>query len=175
MSGDIQQKVKDNVLRVQSVVGKWKLLNIEGLSHVSEISNKLIERSENSESAAAAPDIEQLCEKLGVVLCQMEKIVAKLNEKLVSFEGLKNLAASRQNQIPVAFGTWTLEMFETSMEDLVDAYRKELLLKRRILDQMSVCGDRSMQVFYTAAWQHQPHMTPDCDMIMNSMVQATEC
>lgn len=52
-------------------------------------------------------------------------------------------------------------------------YRKELLLKRTITEELAHAADRDLTLSYLSMWLHQPYVETDSRLLLESMLLET--
>ncbi|XP_045633145.1 cyclin-dependent kinase 2-interacting protein isoform X2 [Ursus americanus] len=56
---------------------------------------------------------------------------------------------------------------------LSDMYRKELLLKRTVTEELAHAADRDLALSYLSMWLHQPYVETDSKLLLESMLLET--
>ncbi|XP_008062284.1 cyclin-dependent kinase 2-interacting protein isoform X2 [Carlito syrichta] len=141
------------------------------------------------ESSSAAPseneekiypeynkELEMLCEELQATLAGLTKIQAKMEKLSSTTKGiceLEDYHYGEERKRPPLFHTWpTAHFYELSCK-LADMYRKELLLKRAVAEELAHTADHDLALSYLSMWLHQPYVESDSKLHLESMLLET--
>ncbi|XP_077632612.1 cyclin-dependent kinase 2-interacting protein [Crocuta crocuta] len=187
------RKIKDNAADWHNLILKWENLNDTGFTTANNIANlKVSLRSEDktelrSSSPASAEnagrtlpeyskELERLCEELRTTFEALAKIQMKMEKLSSTTKGiceLENYHYGDERQRPPLFHTWPTAHFYEVSHKLSDMYRKELLLKRTITEELAHTVDHDLTLSYLSMWLHQPYVEADSRLLLEGMLLET--
>ncbi|XP_038603250.1 cyclin-dependent kinase 2-interacting protein [Tachyglossus aculeatus] len=186
------RKIKDNAADWHNLITKWETLNDAGFAVANKIVNTRISEltkdpemelegsSEISSSDQTHPEynkeLDSLCKELHGALESMAKIQAKMEKLTSTTKGICDLETFHREvekcPIPL-FHTWpTTYFYEVSLK-LSEMYRKELLLKRTVVEAIAHTRARDLMMTYLSIWLHQPYLDESGKVHLESMLYET--
>ncbi|XP_004483595.1 cyclin-dependent kinase 2-interacting protein [Dasypus novemcinctus] len=188
------RRIKDNAADWHNLILKWDTLNDAGFATANNIANLKIsllaedktelensslasERSEEKVLPDYNKELEALCEDLQATLDSLTKIQMKMEKLSSTTKGICDLETyhyGEDNKRPPLFHTWPTAHFYAASRRLSDMYRKELLLKRVVVEELAHTTDRSLTLSYLSMWLHQPYVESDSKLLLESMLLETE-
>ncbi|XP_062947267.1 cyclin-dependent kinase 2-interacting protein [Cynocephalus volans] len=188
------RKIKDNAADWHNLILKWETLNDAGFTTANNIANLKISllnkdkiELENSSPAASNEneekmypeynkELETLCEELRATLDALTKIQVKMEKLSSTTKGiceLENYHYGEESDRPPLFHTWPTTHFYEVSQKLSDMYRKELLLKRTVVEELAHTVDHDLILSYLSMWLHQPYLESDSQLHLESMLLET--
>ncbi|XP_058596316.1 cyclin-dependent kinase 2-interacting protein isoform X1 [Neofelis nebulosa] len=187
------RKIKDNAADWHNLILKWENLNDTGFATANNIANLKIslwseDKTELQSSSPAcgenagrtlpeySKELEMLCEELQTTFNALAKIQTKMEKLSSTTKGiceLENYHYGHERQRPPLFHTWPTAQFYEVSRKLSDMYRKELLLKRTITEELAHAADRDLTLSYLSMWLHQPYVETDSRLLLESMLLET--
>ncbi|XP_006839677.1 PREDICTED: cyclin-dependent kinase 2-interacting protein [Chrysochloris asiatica] len=188
------RKLKDNAADWHNLILKWESLNDSGFATANNIANLKISllskdkievessspASETNEGKTTYPEynkeLERLCEELQATLDGLTKIQVKMEKLSSTTKGicdLENYHHGKESQRPVLFHTWPTAHFYTVSRSLSDMYRKELLLKRTVVEELAHSADHDLALSYLSMWLHQPYVESASQLLLEGMLLET--
>ncbi|KAB1277736.1 Cyclin-dependent kinase 2-interacting protein [Camelus dromedarius] len=187
------RKIKDNAADWHNLILKWESLNDGGFATANNIANMKIsllskDKIELETSSLVSDEnagkicpeynreLEMLCEELQVTLDSLTKIQMKMEKLSSTTKGvceLENYHYGEERKRPPLFHTWpTARFYEVSCQ-LSNMYRRELRLKRTIVEELAHCTDRDLTLSYLSMWLHQPYLEGHSRLLLESMLLET--
>ncbi|XP_044520557.1 cyclin-dependent kinase 2-interacting protein [Gracilinanus agilis] len=172
------RKIKDNAADWHNLLSKWETLNNMGFSIANKIGNIKInvltedklELECNSiasgfHSQKVYPkyneDLEMLCKELHDTLENLAKIQMKMEKLTSTTKGICNLEnyhrGNGNDQTPL-FHTWPTTYFYKVSHKLSEMYKKEILLKRTIVEELAHATNQDLILSYLSMWLYQPYV-----------------
>ncbi|XP_074147334.1 cyclin-dependent kinase 2-interacting protein isoform X1 [Sminthopsis crassicaudata] len=171
------RKIKDNAADWHNLLLKWETLNNVGFSIANKIGNlkisalteEKVELECNSiasgfHSQKAHPkyneELEMLCKELHDTLANLAKIQVKMEKLTSTTKGICNLENYHHgngNQTPL-FHTWPTTYFYEVSHKLSEMYKKEILLKRIIVEELAHATNQDLILSYLSMWLYQPYV-----------------
>ncbi|XP_006873318.1 PREDICTED: cyclin-dependent kinase 2-interacting protein-like [Chrysochloris asiatica] len=188
------RKLKDNAADWHNLILKWESLNDSGFATANNIANLKISllskdkievessspASETNEEKTTYPEynkeLERLCEELQATLDGLTKIQVKMEKLSSTTKGicdLENYHHGKESQRPALFHTWPTAHFYTVSRSLSDMYRKELLLKRTVVEELAHSADHDLALSYLSMWLHQPYVESASQLLLEGMLLET--
>ncbi|KAL0602082.1 Cyclin-dependent kinase 2-interacting protein [Plecturocebus cupreus] len=187
------RKIKDNAADWHNLILKWETLNDAGFTTANDIANLKISllnkdkielessspaSKENEEKAYVEynEDLEKLCEELRATLDGLTKIQVKMEKLTSTTKGvceLENHHYGEESKRPPLFHTWPTARFYEVSRGLSEMYRKELLLKRTVAEELAHAGDPDLTLSYLSMWLHQPYVESHSRLHLESMLLET--
>ncbi|XP_014646046.1 PREDICTED: cyclin-dependent kinase 2-interacting protein isoform X2 [Ceratotherium simum simum] len=187
------RKIKDNAADWHNLILKWETLNDAGFATANNIANLKISllskdkievessslaSNENAEEKHPeySKELEMLCEELQATLDGLTKIQVKMEKLSSTTKGiceLENYHYGEERKRPLLFHTWPTAHFYEVSHKLSDMYRKELLLKRTIVEELAHTADHDLTLSYLSMWLHQPYVESDSKVLLESMLLET--
>ncbi|XP_012502510.1 PREDICTED: cyclin-dependent kinase 2-interacting protein [Propithecus coquereli] len=144
------RKIKDNAADWHNLILKWETLNDAGFTTANNIANLKIS-----------------------LLTKIQVKMEKLSSTTKGICELENYHHGEESKRPPLFHTWpTTHFYEVSCK-LADMYRKELLLKRTVAEELAHCSDHDLTLSYLSMWLHQPYVESDSTLHLESMLLET--
>ncbi|XP_023587435.1 cyclin-dependent kinase 2-interacting protein isoform X1 [Trichechus manatus latirostris] len=187
------RKIKDNAADWHNLILKWESLSDAGFATANNIANLKISLLSKDkielESSSPASDkneekpypecnkeLEMLCEELQATLDGLTKIQGKMEKLTSTTKGicdLENYHYGEESQRPPLFHTWPTAHFYAVSRRLSDMYRKELLLKRTIVEELAHSSDHDLALSYLSMWLHQPYVENASQLLLEGMLLET--
>ncbi|XP_064634674.1 cyclin-dependent kinase 2-interacting protein-like [Lineus longissimus] len=181
----LARKVKDSCADLHNYTNKWDSISNKGQEIISLIANIKLknilkdegERTElELDTHLHVEELQTLCEKLEKVFQTLEKIIGKLEGISRTLKGVCDLEWHQNGQaVPQhpLFLTWQTKQFYDTATNLTKMYKKELDLRRTIIENIAHTDDRDLMMFYTSAWLHQPYIDSDTQLLLESCLVET--
>uniref|UniRef100_A0A6I8NGZ3 Cyclin dependent kinase 2 interacting protein n=1 Tax=Ornithorhynchus anatinus TaxID=9258 RepID=A0A6I8NGZ3_ORNAN len=186
------RKIKDNAADWHNLIKKWETLNDAGFTVANKIVNtrigaltkdpkmELEGSHEISSSDQTLPEfnkeLDSLCKELHGALESMVKIQLKMEKLTSTTKGICDLETyhHRVGKCPVPlFHTWpTTYFYEVSLK-LSEMYKKELRLKRTVVEALAHTRERDPMMTYLSIWLHQPYLDESSKAHLESMLYET--
>lgn len=147
---------------IHSNIQKWNSFHIQGITCLRNITQ--LKRDKNYSVA-----LQKLCDELENVCDNLDKIVTNLEQiknQLISITVL-------QKTTDKLFTTWPINKFGEVAETIYKMYQKEAELKRNLLENVAHNHTESWKMFYLAAWAHQPLVSENLTILLNSLLIET--
>ncbi|XP_040497353.1 cyclin-dependent kinase 2-interacting protein isoform X2 [Ursus maritimus] len=187
------RKIKDNAADWHNLILKWETLNDTGFATANSIANLKIRlcSEDETELQGSSPasregadktlpeyskELEMLCEELQTTFDALAKIQMKMEKLSSTTKGvceLENYRCADGRPRPPLFHTWPTTHFYEVSRKLSDMYRKELLLKRTVTEELAHAADRDLALSYLSMWLHQPYVETDSKLLLESMLLET--
>ncbi|XP_045633148.1 cyclin-dependent kinase 2-interacting protein isoform X5 [Ursus americanus] len=187
------RKIKDNAADWHNLILKWETLNDTGFATANSIANLKIRlcSEDETELQGSSPasregadktlpeyskELEMLCEELQTTFDALAKIQMKMEKLSSTTKGvceLENYRCADGRPQPPLFHTWPTTHFYEVSRKLSDMYRKELLLKRTVTEELAHAADRDLALSYLSMWLHQPYVETDSKLLLESMLLET--
>ncbi|KAL3874697.1 hypothetical protein ACJMK2_037672 [Sinanodonta woodiana] len=180
------RKLKDTAADVFNTLHRWTDLNKDGRNAMNEIANIKLDIILSKEAASEETvshsnsfptSLEPLCQQLAEIYKKMEKCVNKLEGFAQIMENLHQLESYRNSKseetLSPMFLTWHTAHFVEATQEVFKSYKKELSLKKMIIENVCHATDRNTMMFYIAAWIHQPYITDNATLLVESMLTET--
>ncbi|XP_003799372.1 cyclin-dependent kinase 2-interacting protein isoform X1 [Otolemur garnettii] len=186
------RKIKDNAADWHNLIMKWETLNDAGFTTASNIANLKVSllskdkvQLESSSSASSEKEepypeyneeLETLCEELQATLNALTKIQVKMEKLSSTTKGiceLENYHYGEETKRPLLFHTWPTTHFYEVSQKLSDMYRKELLLKQTVVEELAHSSDHDLILSYLSMWLYQPYLESDSKLHLESMLLET--
>lgn len=187
------RKIKDNAADWHNLILKWETLNDAGFITANKIVNLKVsllskDRMESesssqafSENAEKMPpgyckELEMLCEELQTTFDGLTKIQVKMEKLSSTTKGiceLENYHYGEEKKRPPLFHTWPTAHFWEVSSRLADMYRKELLLKHAITEELAHTADSDLALCYLSMWLHQPYVESVSRLLLEGMLLET--
>ncbi|XP_037687736.1 cyclin-dependent kinase 2-interacting protein isoform X2 [Choloepus didactylus] len=187
------RRIKDNAADWHNLILKWETLNDAGFATANSIANLKISlltkdkvELENSSPASDGneekkypeynQDLEALCEALQATLDGLTKIQMKMEKLSSTTKGICDLEKyhyGEDSARPTLFHTWPTAHFYDVSRRLSDMYRKELLLKRAVVEGLAHAADRDLTLSYLSMWLHQPYVESSSKLQLEGMLLET--
>nr|XP_036847582.1 cyclin-dependent kinase 2-interacting protein isoform X4 [Manis javanica]XP_036847583.1 cyclin-dependent kinase 2-interacting protein isoform X4 [Manis javanica]XP_036847584.1 cyclin-dependent kinase 2-interacting protein isoform X4 [Manis javanica] len=134
--------------------------------------------SENAEKMPPGycKELEKLCEELQTTFDGLTKIQVKMEKLSSTTKGiceLENYHYGEEKKRPPLFHTWPTAHFWEVSSRLADMYRKELLLKHAITEELAHTADSDLALCYLSMWLHQPYVESDSRLLLEGMLLET--
>ncbi|XP_027728744.1 LOW QUALITY PROTEIN: cyclin-dependent kinase 2-interacting protein-like [Vombatus ursinus] len=171
------RKIKDNAADWHNVLSKWETLNNTGFSVATKIGNiKITALTEDKvelecnsiasgfHSQKVHPKyiqkLEMLCKELHKTLENLAKLQAKMEKSTSTTKEICNLenyhSGNGNCQTPL-FHTWpTTYFYEVSLK-LSEMYKKEILFKCIIVEELTHAKNQNLILSYLSMWLYQPY------------------
>ncbi|KAJ8308101.1 hypothetical protein KUTeg_012975 [Tegillarca granosa] len=182
------RKLKDTAVDIHNLAQKWTKYNNEGSSIVSSVANVKLQNVEKTDDDTdqsqefpkekMSLELESLCTELTELIQKMEKLALKFEAIVNMCKGLNELESYQMKQenkegSKVLFQTWTLEDFESTIQELYSMYKTELQVKKSVLQNICHTEHKNVLMFYVAAWVHQPYIEDRSKLLLESMLIET--
>ncbi|XP_002918909.1 cyclin-dependent kinase 2-interacting protein [Ailuropoda melanoleuca] len=187
------RKIKDNAADWHNLILKWETLNDTGFATANSIANLKIRlcSEDETELQGSSPasgegadkalpeyskELETLCEELQTTFDALAKIQMKMEKLSSTTKGvceLENYHYADGRHRPPLFHTWPTTHFYEVSRKLSDMYRKELLLKRTVTEELAHATDHDLALSYLSMWLHQPYVETDSKLLLESMLLET--
>uniref|UniRef100_A0A8C9DTA0 Cyclin dependent kinase 2 interacting protein n=1 Tax=Prolemur simus TaxID=1328070 RepID=A0A8C9DTA0_PROSS len=187
------RKIKDNAADWHNLILKWETLNDAGFTTANNIANLKISllSKDKAQLESSSPtddeneekmypeyseELEMLCEELQATLAGLTKIQVKMEKLSSTTKGiceLENYHHGEESKRLPLFHTWPTTHFYEVSRKLSDMYRKELLLKRTVAEELAHCSDHDLTLSYLSMWLHQPYVESDSKLHLESMLLET--
>ncbi|XP_043837259.1 cyclin-dependent kinase 2-interacting protein [Dromiciops gliroides] len=172
------RKIKDNAADWHNLLLKWETLNNVGFSVANKIGNikisalteDKVELECNSfvsgfHSQKVHPkyneELEMLCKELHDTLENLAKVQVKMEKLTSTTKGICNLENYHRGngnyQTPL-FHTWPTTYFYEVSHKLSEMYKKEILLKRTIVEELAHATNQDLILSYLSMWLYQPYV-----------------
>ncbi|XP_068085846.1 cyclin-dependent kinase 2-interacting protein [Anabrus simplex] len=170
--------VRDLAADTYNSIQKWNEQQIIGAHIVKNIvtlkTNALVE-GEAEKDRMYPEGLQQQCDLLEEtynMMCEAEatlRIITQQLEAVVKLEKLQNICS------PAApmFITWPTQKFGEVLARISEAYRQELEVKRCVKENIAHCTSKESAVLHASAWVHQPYITTDVDLAVESLIVET--
>ncbi|XP_074099457.1 cyclin-dependent kinase 2-interacting protein-like [Cotesia typhae] len=154
--------VKDLAADIHGDIQKWNGIHLHGLSIIKSITAM---KTDDSFSEG----LQDLCDQLEGDVDQLDSIVERLNRAVSQ---IKTVALLQTIQDKL-FVTWRVEHFVKAVEQIHEAYKEELELKRKILENVAHGSSDSWKMLHLAAWVHQPMIPHNLHVTLESLLVET--
>ncbi|XP_074069253.1 cyclin-dependent kinase 2-interacting protein isoform X2 [Macrotis lagotis] len=172
------RKIKDNAADWHNLLSKWEALNNIGFSvankigniKISALSEDKVELECNSIASGFHPqkvypkyneELEMLCKELHDTLENLAMIQMKMEKLTSTSKGICNLENYHRGngnyQTPL-FHTWPTAYFYEVSHKLSEMYKKEILLKRIIVEELAHTTNQDLILSYLSMWLYQPYV-----------------
>ncbi|XP_072486276.1 cyclin-dependent kinase 2-interacting protein isoform X1 [Notamacropus eugenii] len=172
------RKIKDNAADWHNLLSKWETLNNMGFSVANKIGNirisALTEDKVELECNSIASgfhsqkvhpkyneELEMLCKELHDTLENLAKVQVKMEKLTSTTKGICNLEnyhrGNGKYQTPL-FHTWPTTYFYEVSHKLSEMYKKEILLKRIIVEELAHATNQDLILSYLSMWLYQPYI-----------------
>ncbi|XP_027705075.1 cyclin-dependent kinase 2-interacting protein [Vombatus ursinus] len=172
------RKIKDNAADWHNLLLKWETLNNMGFSVANKIGNikisALTEDKVELECNSIASgfhsqkvypkyneELEMLCKELHDTLENLAKVQVKMEMLTSTTKGICNLENYHRGngnyQTPL-FHTWPTAYFYEVSHKLSEMYKKEILLKRIIVEELAHATNQDLILSYLSVWLYQPYV-----------------
>ncbi|XP_036606499.1 cyclin-dependent kinase 2-interacting protein [Trichosurus vulpecula] len=172
------RKIKDNAADWHNLLLKWETLNNMGFSIANKIGNikisaftedKVEPECNSIASGIHSPkehpkyneELEMLCKELHDTLENLAKVQVKMEKLTSTTKGICNLEnyhrRNGNDQTPL-FHTWPTTYFYEVSHKLSEMYKKEILLKRIIVEELAHATNQDLILSYLSMWLYQPYV-----------------
>ncbi|XP_051834295.1 cyclin-dependent kinase 2-interacting protein isoform X1 [Antechinus flavipes] len=171
------RKIKDNAADWHNLLLKWETFNNVGFSIANKIGNIKISALTEGKvelecnsiasgicSQKAHPkyneELEMLCKELHDTLANLAKVQMKMEKLTSTTKGICNLENYHHgngNQTPL-FHTWPTTYFYEVSHKLSEMYKREILLKRIIVEELAHATNQDLILSYLSMWLYQPYI-----------------
>ncbi|KAH8263751.1 hypothetical protein KR044_013371, partial [Drosophila immigrans] len=150
----LESLVKD----ITSNYDKWQLAHQRGITLCYAIESRKTRCLEKpDEEIGYYPDeIISACDKLALITSIFVDIVKNSYEILRQLRALIKTAGASSNVI--FYRTWKLQHFVSFVEELLNRYSRESLVKQQVMQNIAHCTQRSKLIAYTTAWEFPDHV-----------------
>ncbi|XP_064490081.1 cyclin-dependent kinase 2-interacting protein-like [Ornithodoros turicata] len=177
----IPRKIKDSCADIYNFVQKWNKLNANGTLLMNKIASEKIRSLESSGSDVqdhSGPEtsdshsekISELCSLLLDIWKEMEEQVNRVAAIRDNLEAVAQLDEQHGDRDQIPFQTWPVRRFYETSEKIVGAYRKELEVKKCLLEDVPHGKDSKVLCFLVTAWTYDPYIDDDCKLCVEAMV-----
>uniref|UniRef100_A0A8C8S8N9 Cyclin dependent kinase 2 interacting protein n=1 Tax=Pelusios castaneus TaxID=367368 RepID=A0A8C8S8N9_9SAUR len=185
------RKIKDNAADWHNLMMKWETLNNNGFTTANKIVNLKISTQfkhqleiecDNipSECGKRSPDyneeLEMLCTELLGTLENMAKIQLKMEKLCSTTKGICDLETYHYENGDCRtslFHTWPTTYFYEVSFKLSEMYKKELLLKQTVVQEIAHAADQDLMMVYLSSWLYQPYIENSSKLLLESMLLET--
>ncbi|KAK5873230.1 hypothetical protein PBY51_018293 [Eleginops maclovinus] len=178
--------MRDNAVDWHNLMLRWEGLNDHGFNAASNIINIRRFQSDQrllpDESAPPPPpsseaaDLQDECCKLQEVVNKMVVVVTKMERLMTSQRGIQDLEefqfGPEGRKLPL-FHSWSFKQFEQVSGLLLDSFRQELDLKKRILQEVAHTATPDLCIVFLSCWLQQPYLTPHCRLNLEALLLET--
>ncbi|XP_067411132.1 cyclin-dependent kinase 2-interacting protein isoform X2 [Emydura macquarii macquarii] len=185
------RKIKDNAADWHNLMMKWETLNNNGFTTANKIVNlkistqfkdKLEIECDNipSDHGKQSPDyneeLEMFCAEFLGILENMAKIQLKMEKLCATTKGICDLETYHYEngdcRTPL-FHTWPTTYFYEVSFKLSEMYKKELLLKQTVAQEIAHTADQDLMMVYLSSWLYQPYIENSSKLLLESMLLET--
>lgn len=187
------RKIKDSAADWHNIMLKWEQLNDSGFTIANKIVNmklsaqfehesKLeLEQSNIGSDSRQVPlvfnkELDDCCGELLAVQDTMTKLVSKMEKLCCTIKGICDLEAYHHGdavqEMPL-FHTWPVAYFKETFLKLAEMYKKELDLKRTIVQEIAHAAERNVMMVYLSSWLYQPYIEDSGKLLLESMLLET--
>ncbi|XP_053331578.1 cyclin-dependent kinase 2-interacting protein [Spea bombifrons] len=182
------RKIKDSAADWHNLMLKWENYNNMAFNAANKIVNLKISSKSYEEMLldGAVPnatsldndrlELETLCSELLGTLENMKQVHLKMEKLSSTLKGVCDLEAyqcSRNASRPVLFHTWPTPLFYETSVKMSEMYKKEISLKRTIVEQIAHTTDQDLLMVYLSCWLYQPYIDSSIKVLLESMLLET--
>ncbi|XP_031554061.1 cyclin-dependent kinase 2-interacting protein-like [Actinia tenebrosa] len=193
---DVAKRVRDLCATWHELVQKWTNLNSLGTTVANKLMNLQLQKQysdlEDSNSVTVMNDMSQTAssdfeeqvlktlEELSKILSKMAEIHKKMESLTKSFQAAEKLKQFKEkedlfdHETETVFNTWPVNEYYSSSEKLHTMFGKELELKQKIFPYFTKTNDRNILLVYLSLWLHEPYLSDEKDVLLESMLIETE-
>ncbi|XP_060666342.1 uncharacterized protein LOC133845490 [Drosophila sulfurigaster albostrigata] len=163
----LESLVKD----ITANYAKWQLAHQRGIALCYAIEAKKTRCLDKpDEEIGYYPDEMALaCDKLALITSIFVDIVKNSHEILRQLRTLIKAAGTASNVI--FYRTWKLQHFVSFMEELLNRYGRESVVKQQVMQNIAHCTQRSKLIAYTTAWEFPDHVDAYVDLVFRLLAE----
>ncbi|XP_072424638.1 cyclin-dependent kinase 2-interacting protein isoform X1 [Chiloscyllium punctatum] len=186
------RKIKDSAADWHNSMLKWETLNDAGFSVANKIVNIKISNRRESEVEAFEEEeassnlektklqynkeLEEACTELLNILHKMTKLVLKMEKLCANMKGILDLHIHQYGETGremLLFHTWPTKYFYEASVQLTEMYKRELQLKRAIVQEIAHTSNNDLMKVELSAWLYQPYIEEKARLLIESMLLET--
>lgn len=182
------RRVRDCCADLHNYIQRWNELSVKGAAQVEHISNlklRLVFDPEEEQKRKLSDEemddiryeMQSSTEELELSYHAMEKLVQKMAAITDSLKGCHDLSCFQSgydSQLgEILFQTWPVSYFHDTSADLLQMYKRELMLKQHIMQNVAHVTDRSTMMLYVACWTHEPYIELRSKDLLEGMLLET--
>uniref|UniRef100_I3K8L4 Cyclin dependent kinase 2 interacting protein n=1 Tax=Oreochromis niloticus TaxID=8128 RepID=I3K8L4_ORENI len=180
------RKIKDNAADWHNMMLRWDRLNEDGFMAAASIVN--MRRSCSERSAAAqqffiastlflttAPCVKTSC-VTSFLVSRQAAVVTKMDRLMTSQRGVEDLEAFQfgaEGRKTPLFHSWSTREFGEISQVLLDSFRRELLLKQTILQEVAHTVTSDLCMVFLSGWLHQPFIPTQSRLRLEALLLET--
>ncbi|XP_029900848.1 cyclin-dependent kinase 2-interacting protein [Myripristis murdjan] len=174
------RKVRDNAADWHNLMLRWDKLNDAGFAAAGRVVDLRLRQSHGEAPppalSSAHADLQQECQELLDVLDKMAAVVMKMRRLAAWQSGLVDLErfqlGDEGRPVPLFHG-WRTAQFEEASRQLLEAYGRELKLKRAVLQELAHTATSDLCMVYLSCWLHQPYTPPQARLRLEALLLET--
>ncbi|GCB73783.1 cyclin-dependent kinase 2-interacting protein [Scyliorhinus torazame] len=188
------RKIKDNAADWHNFMLKWEVFNNTGFSIANRIVNMKLSNQRESEIMREAfegedansnlgmsnfqynKELQECCTELLDILDKMIKLELKMEKLCTTTKGIVDLDTYQYGEsgrkMPL-FHTWPIKYFYEISVQLTEMYKKELQLKRIIVQEIAHTSSPDLMMVELSAWLYQPYIEEKARLLTESMLLET--
>ncbi|XP_078090212.1 cyclin-dependent kinase 2-interacting protein isoform X2 [Mustelus asterias] len=173
---------------------KWEEFNNTGFAIANKIVNMKLSNQRESEikleeleeedanpnlgklNFQYSKELEECCTELLNILDKMIKLVLKMERLCTTTKGILDLDTHQYGEsgreMPL-FHTWPTKYFYEISLQLTEMYKKELQLKRIIVQEIAHTNNSDLMMVELSAWLYQPYIEEKARLLNESMLLET--
>ncbi|KAM8920686.1 cyclin-dependent kinase 2-interacting protein [Pelodytes ibericus] len=182
------RKIKDTAADWHNLMLKWENYNNNSFDTANKIVNLQISTQSynkmlldnavdhNGSGDKDKLELEKICTDLLHILENMEQIQLRMDKLSFTLKGVCDLEAyqcSRNASKPILFHTWPTPLFYETSIKMSEMYKKEMSLKRKIVEDIAHTPDQDLLMVYLSCWLYQPYVDNSIKVLLESMLLET--
>uniref|UniRef100_A0A669BMD6 Cyclin dependent kinase 2 interacting protein n=1 Tax=Oreochromis niloticus TaxID=8128 RepID=A0A669BMD6_ORENI len=171
------RKIKDNAADWHNMMLRWDRLNEDGfmaaasiecqvlMDHVIDQSEICFQCSERSTSCVTS-----------FLVSRQAAVVTKMDRLMTSQRGVEDLEAFQfgaEGRKTPLFHSWSTREFGEISQVLLDSFRRELLLKQTILQEVAHTVTSDLCMVFLSGWLHQPFIPTQSRLRLEALLLET--
>ncbi|KAM0735267.1 Cyclin-dependent kinase 2-interacting protein [Formica fusca] len=147
-------------------IQQWDSFHTEGVTYLRNIIQVKHDKNYSVILQDMCDKLENVCNNL---ICLQDGIITNLEQIKNQFIAITVL----QETTTKLFLTWPTNKFGEIAETIYQMYHKEATLKRNLLENIAHNHTETWKMFYLAAWVHQPLLSENLTLLLNSLLIET--
>ena len=162
------RRLKDITADWHNAYVKYRNCSVEGVSVLKDIANILIESRFTAEGIVdhmkPIPNQEEShLSNLQSIVSTQSAVVDKLSDLTDNTMSLASIHSGSTGD-SVYFQSWPVTRFLNSFREWLHGFRKDLELKRWIVQHICHSSSKEELMFYVACWTYEPYLPPKSSM-----------
>ncbi|XP_039277879.1 cyclin-dependent kinase 2-interacting protein [Nilaparvata lugens] len=172
LTGNVRQ-VRDNAADLHNLVNRWNKCLVEGASLVDKAIQLKLSTSSKDKKNVYPPGLSDVCDSLDLLCCEMSNSVMLMKRCIEELYGIDKLETLRGTSDTPMFSTWPSEIFGEVVDEICEAYCKELELKIFVKDNIAHLSEESDLIFYRTSWVLEPYISSNVRLALAAILKET--